>query len=124
MPVTEAAARIVIFLSEDDRVGHRGLHEIVVQRAREEGMAGASVWRGIEGFGRSGQVRTFRFPEAAAGLPIAVELVDAAEKIDAFLAVVHELAPGSLVTREEVTLRRSGRLPVPSLDDPVPRRRR
>ncbi len=123
MPVTEAATRIVVFLSEDDRIGHRGLHEVIVQRAREEGMAGASVWRGIEGFGGSGRIRTARFPDAAAGLPLAVELVDTPERIEAFLAVVHELAPGSLVTREPVTLARLGGSVAPSLDDPVPRRR-
>lgn len=123
MPVTVAATRIVVFLSEDDRVGHRGMHEVIVQRAREEGMAGASVWRGIEGFGGSGRIRTARFPDAAAGLPLAVELVDTPERIEAFLAVVHELAPGSLVTREPVTLARLGGSVAPSLDDPVPRRR-
>ena len=123
MPVTEAATRIVVFLSEDDRFGHRGLHEVIVQRAREDGMAGASVWRGIEGFGGSGRIRTARFPDAAAGLPLAVELVDTPERIEAFLAVVHELAPGSLVTREPVTLARLGGSVAPSLDDPAPRRR-
>lgn len=108
MPVTQAAVRIVVFLTEDDRVGHRGLHEVLVQRARQEGMAGASVWRGIEGFGASGLIRTARFPDAAAGLPLAVELVDTPERIGAFLTIVHELAPGSLVTRERVTLARPG----------------
>lgn len=121
MPVIQAATRIVVFLSEDDRAGHRGLHEVLVQRAREEGMAGASVWRGIEGFGGSGRIRTSRFPDAAAGLPLAVELVDTPERIDAFLAVVHELAPGSLVTREPVALTRLGGSVAPSLDDPPPR---
>lgn len=120
MPVTEAATRIVVFLSEDDRAGHRGLHEVIVQRAREEGMAGASVWRGIEGFGGSGKIRTARFPDAASGLPLAVELVDAPERIEAFLSVVHELAPGSLVTKESVTSVRLARQVTASLDDPVP----
>ena len=108
MPVTQAAMRIVVFLTEDDRFGRRGLHEVLVQRAHQEGMAGASVWRGIEGFGASGVIRTARFPDAAAGLPLALELVDTPERIGAFLAIVHELAPGSLVTREPVTLARLG----------------
>lgn len=108
MAVTGVATRIVVFLSEDDRLGRRRLHEVLVERAREEGMAGASVWRGIEGFGGSGRIRTARFPDAAAGLPLAVELVDTPERVEAFLAVVHELAPGALVTRETVTLTRAG----------------
>jgi hypothetical protein len=120
MPVTEVATRIMIFLSEDDRLGHHGLHETIVNRAREDGMAGATVWRGLEGFGSSGRVRTARFPDAATGLPLAVELLDAPERIEAFLAVVRELAPGSLVTRERVEMTRFGAVPDCGLDDPSP----
>lgn len=119
MPVTQVATRIMVFLTEDDRIGHRGVHEAIVQRAREEGMAGASVWRGIEGYGASGRIRAARFPDAAAGLPVVVELIDAPERVDAFLRVVHDLAPGCLVTRDEVTMTRFGG-PRVSLDDPVP----
>ena len=121
MPVTEVATRIMIFLSEDDRLGHHGLHEAIVNRAREDGMAGATVWRGLEGFGSSGHIRTARFPDAATGLPLAVELLDAPERIEAFLPVVRELAPGSLVTREQVQMTRFGAAPAPGLDDPGPK---
>ena len=121
MAVTEVATRIVIFLSEDDRVRHHGLHEVIVNRAREDGMAGATVWRGVEGFGSSGHIRTARFPDAATGLPLAVELLDAPDRIEAFLPVVRELAPGSLVTREQVQLTRFGDAPAPGLDDPGPK---
>jgi uncharacterized protein len=120
MPVTEAATRIVVYLSEDDRIGHRGVHEAIMQRAREEGMAGASVWRGVEGFGGSGKVRTSRFPDAAVGLPLALELVDLPDKVELFLEIVHELAPGCLVTREAVEMTRFSADALPSLDDPVP----
>jgi PII-like signaling protein len=121
MPVTEIATRVMIFLSEDDRLGHHGLHQAIVDRARDDGMAGATVWRGIEGFGSSGHVRTMRFPDAATGLPLAVELLDSPDRIEAFLPVLHELAPGSLVTREEVQMTRYG-VPSPrGLDDPGPK---
>jgi|HubBroStandDraft_1064217.scaffolds.fasta_scaffold134734_3 PII-like signaling protein len=120
MPVTEVATRIMIFLSEDDRLVHHGLHDAILDRAREDGMAGATVWRGLEGFGSSGHVRTARFPDAATGLPLAVELVDAPERIEAFLAVVQELAPGSFVTREEVQMSRFGAAPARGLDDEGP----
>lgn len=120
MPVTEAAARIMIFLSEDDRHGHRGLHEVILGRAREDGIAGATVWRGIEGFGHSGHIRTSRFPDAATGLPLAVEIFDSPDRIDAFLPVIRELAPNSLITREQVEVTRfSGGQPL-ALDDPGP----
>jgi PII-like signaling protein len=67
-------------------------------------MAGATVWRGVEGFGRSGHLRTVRFPDVSRGLPLAVEIVDLTERVDAFVPIVADLAPGSLVTREEVSL--------------------
>lgn len=110
MAVTEHATRITIFLSEDDRAGRHALHEELLRRAREAGMAGATVWRGVEGFGPSGRIRTARFPDAGTGLPVAVELVDTDDRIEAFLPVVHEVAPGSFVTRDEVrTIRYSDR---------------
>lgn len=118
MPVDTVATRIMVFLSEDDRVGHRGLHEALLNRAREDGMAGATIWRGIEGFGASGRVRTSRFPDADIGLPVTVELIDLPEKIEAFLPVVSEMAPGSLVTKEQVHLTRFASAHAPPLDSP------
>lgn len=120
MPVTEVATRIVIFLSQDDRRGRDGLHDAIVDRAREDGMAGATVWRGLEGFGAGGHIRTSRFPDATAGLPLAVELIDTPERIEEFLAVVRELAPRSFVTREQVEVTRLAPAPAPGLDDPSP----
>jgi uncharacterized protein len=120
MPTGNVATRIVIFLSEDDRSGHHRLHETLLNRAREDGMAGATIWRGIEGFGASGRVRTSRFPDAIIGLPVTIELIDTAERIEAFLPVVKELAPGSFVTREEVRATGFGEAPGPGLDDPIP----
>jgi uncharacterized protein len=120
MPVTELATRVVIFFSEDDRAHHRGLHEALLDRARDDGMAGATVWRGLEGFGASGRVRTARFPDSATGLPLALELIDLPERIEAFLAVVSELAPGSFVTREQVQMTRFRATPALGLDDPGP----
>ena len=121
MPVTEVATRVVVFLSEDDRVAHRGLHEALLNRAREDGIAGATVWRGIEGFGASGRLRTARFPDTATGLPLALEVIDAPERIDAFLEVVRELAPGCFVTRDQVQVTRFGGSPARGLDDPGPK---
>jgi PII-like signaling protein len=104
MPTDESATRLMIFLSEDDRHHHRGLHEALLNQARESGIVGATVWRGIEGFGLSGRVRTGRFPDANIGLPLVVELIDSAERITQFLSVVHNLAPGSFVTSEQVRI--------------------
>lgn len=108
MPVDEAATRVMIFLSEDDRLHHHGLHEELLSSARAQGILGATVWRGIEGFGPGGHVRTSRFPDANTGLPLVVECIDSAERIDEFLNVVHDLAPGSLVTKEQIRVLRGG----------------
>ncbi len=108
MSFDEQAIRVTVFLSEDDRHHHHGLHEILLQKAIELGIAGASVWRGIEGFGPTGRVRTSRFPDANTGLPLVVEVIDRVDRTDQFLRVVSELAPGSLVTKEPVQLSRSG----------------
>lgn len=102
MPADETATKVTIFLSEDDRLHHHGLHEEIMQRAKDSGVIGATVWRAIEGFGQSGRVRTSRFPDAGTGLPLIVELIDSPERIEGFLVTVHELAPGSLVTMEQV----------------------
>jgi uncharacterized protein len=102
--VDVVATRLMVFLSEDDRTGHRGLHEALLERAREDGIAGATVWRGVEGFGSSGRLRTARFPDALTGLPLAVEVIDTPERIETFVSVVKQLAPGSLVTCESVRM--------------------
>jgi uncharacterized protein len=121
VPTSQIATRVVIFLSEDDRSGHHGLHEELLNRAREDGLAGATVWRGIEGFGASGRIRTSRFPDAMIGLPVTVEVIDSPERIEAFLPVVKQLAPGSFVTREEVRVTRFGASSTLGLDDPSPK---
>jgi hypothetical protein len=107
MSLDEVATRVMIFLSEDDRLRHHGLHEALLTSAREKGILGATVWRGIEGFGPGGHIRTSRFPDANTGLPLVVECIDGTEGINDFLAVVHELAPGSLVTREQIRIIRA-----------------
>jgi uncharacterized protein len=77
------------------------------KRALEIGITGASVWRGIEGFGPSGSVRTARFPDANTGLPLVVEVIDNAARIEEFLLAVADLASGSLVTKETIRLSRA-----------------
>lgn len=102
------ATRLLIFLSEDDRVGHRGVAELLLERAHERGIAGATVWRAIEGFGANGHLRAARLPDLARGLPLVVEVIDAEEAVEAFLPIVRELATGALVTSEAVTITPAG----------------
>lgn len=125
MPNQVAAIRVMVFLSEDDRSEHHGLAEVLLGRAREDGIAGATLWRGIEGFGATGHLRGTRFPDVDLGLPLVLEVVDAPEGIEEFLSAVHELAPGSFVTCEDVTVVRGATGVLPLDDAPLrPERRR
>jgi PII-like signaling protein len=75
------ALRLSIFIGESDQWHHRPLYHEIVHRARESGLAGASVLRGIEGYGASSRIHTTRILSLSEDLPVAVVIVDAAEKI-------------------------------------------
>ncbi|MDA8118052.1 MAG: DUF190 domain-containing protein [Actinomycetota bacterium] len=119
MAIAETATRMVVFLTEGDHLGRRRLYEVIVERAREDGMAGATVWRGIEGFGLSGQIQAGRFPGASGQLPIAVEVLDAPERVESFLGVVQGLMPDCLVIQETVRMAHFSSSPASTLDDIV-----
>jgi uncharacterized protein len=100
-----AATRLTIYLGESDTWHHRPLYTELVHRAHAAGLAGASVFRGIEGFGSSSTVvHTSRLLSLSDDLPVAVVVVDTAERIEAFLPQVDELVDEGLVTLEEVTV--------------------
>jgi len=98
--------RLMVFLTEDDRAGRRSVAEALLERARSSGLAGATIWRGVEGFGHSGHLRAARMPDLARGLPLVLELIDDEAAIEGFLPAVCELASGSLVTTELVQAER------------------
>jgi len=100
-----------IFLGEEDRHEGHPLYEWLVRKARSEGMAGATVLRGLEGFGAHSRLHTAKFLRLSADLPIVVEIVDRKEKIEAFLPVVDEVVREGLATLERVDIRfyRAGR---------------
>jgi len=98
-----------IFLGEMDKVGHKPLYEALVLRAREMGLAGATVLRGVEGFGAASRViHTAKILRLSEDLPIVVELVDTEENIKKFLPVVDELFEqadcGGMVTLEKADI--------------------
>lgn len=80
----EPANRLTIFLGGKDQYRHRPLYAEIVRRARESGLAGASVFRGIEGFGTSARIHSARVMSLGDPLPIVIVIVDAADKIDRF----------------------------------------
>jgi PII-like signaling protein len=98
----EAAQRLTVIVGESDRVGHRPLYTEIVHRAHAAGLIGASVFRGIEGFGATGLVHTTRLLDLTEDLPVTVVIVDAAERIEAFLPQLDEIIGDGLVLVEDV----------------------
>lgn len=103
----EGEARLVrIFIGESDHWDGRPLYEALVHKAREMGLAGATVVRGIEGFGASSVVHTARILRLSEDLPIVIEVVDSGEAIDAFLEAADSMIREGLVTVERVEIRK------------------
>jgi PII-like signaling protein len=94
--------RVRIFVGDSDRWEGLPLYEAVVQRAREKGLAGATVFRGFEGFGAHSLVHSTRVLRISEDLPILIEIVDRKEKIDAFLPELDAMIREGLVTVEPV----------------------
>ena len=103
MKLSGTARRLTIYLGEDDTWHHKPLYTEIVHRAHAAGLAGASVMRGIEGFGASSpRVHTSRLLSLSEDLPVAVIIIDTAERIDAFLPQVEEVLGNGLVVVDDV----------------------
>jgi hypothetical protein len=91
-----------IFIGESDRHDNMPLYEWLVREARQQGLAGATVLRGLEGFGAHSRLHTAKILRLSADLPIVVEIVDAEDKIDAFLRSTDHAIGEGLATLEKV----------------------
>jgi PII-like signaling protein len=100
-----------IFIGEDDKYEGMPLYEWIVRKARESGLAGATVLRGLEGFGAHSRLHTAKILRLSTDLPIVVEIVDTEKKIEAFLPLIDEAVGEGLATLEKVEVRfyRSGK---------------
>ena len=102
MRIEGPAVRLTIFIGEDDMWHHKPLYHEIVHRAHAAGLAGASVLRGIEGYGASSRVHTTRLLSLSQDLPIAVVIVDQDDRIRAFLPHLDELVAEGLVIVDPV----------------------
>lgn len=97
-----------IFVGESDHYMKKPVYQVVVEEARKAGMAGATVLRGVEGFGAASRIHTARLLELSEDLPMVVEIVDNSEKIDGFLGTVEEIfekaGSGGMITEEKATV--------------------
>jgi PII-like signaling protein len=95
-----------IFVGEVDKIGHQLLYETILLAAREKGLAGGTVLKGIMSYGASSRIHVARLIELSEDLPIVVEIVDQEDKIDSFIPVVNDLfekcGRGGLITVEKV----------------------
>lgn len=99
-----------IFVGENDTYDGVSLYEWIVRRARDHGLAGATVLRGLEGFGAHSRLHTAKILRLSSDLPIVVEIVDTKERIESFLPTIEEAIQEGLATLEKVEIRwyRSG----------------
>ncbi|MBL7500154.1 DUF190 domain-containing protein [Frankia sp. CNm7] len=100
--LTGRALRLTVFIGESDQWHHRPLASEIVHRAHRSGLAGASVFHGVEGFGASSVVHTTRLLSLSEDLPVAVVIVDDEPRIRAFLPQLDELVREGLVILDEV----------------------
>jgi uncharacterized protein len=102
-----------IFIGEADRWGGKPLYEAIVEEARTRGLAGATVWKGCMGFGAHSRMHTAKILRLSEDLPILIEIVDAADKIEAFLPDLDRMVTEGLITleRAEVLLYRGPQTP-------------
>jgi hypothetical protein len=108
MQVPRDAVLLRIFIGEDDKFAHKPLYEAIVLKARETGLAGATVLRGPIGYGHSSHLHTTKILRLSQDLPIVIEIVDSPEKIDAFLPTLDGMMSSGLVTLEKVQVLQYG----------------
>jgi len=108
MQIPHDAVLLRIFFGEDDKHERLPLYEAIVLKAREMHLAGATVLRGHAGFGHSTRIHTTKILRLSENLPVVVEIVDAKDKIDAFLPVLDRMMSGGLITIEKVKVLQYG----------------
>ncbi|MFD4872868.1 DUF190 domain-containing protein [Streptomyces sp. NPDC058420] len=99
--LTGSALRVTVFIGENDTWHHKPLYAEIVHRAHAAGLAGASVFRGIEGFGASSRIHTSRLLSLSEDLPVAIVIVDTEERVRAFLPQLDELVTEGLVILDD-----------------------
>jgi len=102
------AKRLRIYISSTDKFEHRPLYELIVYSAREQGIAGATVLKGIMGYGSSSEVYTNKLWELSEKVPLVVEIIDESHKIDSFIknnkSFFESIGKGHIITVDDTTI--------------------
>ncbi len=101
MVLHENGCLLRIFIGESEKVKGKPLYQRLVEKARADGLAGATVWRGMMGYGANSRIHTSKILRLSQDLPVIVEIVDSREKLAAFLQAVDPLIKGGLATLEK-----------------------
>jgi PII-like signaling protein len=104
MQPAEECLRLRVYLGESDQWERRPLYEAIVLKARNEGLAGATVFRSPMGFGATSRIHTAKILNLSTDLPIVVEIVDGKPKIEAFLGKLQKMMQGGMLTIEPVSV--------------------
>jgi PII-like signaling protein len=102
MKIPEEGYLLRVFVGESDRFDHHPLYEAIVLKAREKGLSGATVLRGLMGFGKNSVLHTAKILRLSEDLPIVIEIVDSLENIERFLPLLDEMIKDGLVTLETI----------------------
>lgn len=102
MKLPEEGELLRIFVGESDHVNGKPLYEEIVLKARELNLAGATVLRGIMGFGATSRIHTTKVLRLSDDLPIVIEIVDTKEKIESLIPFLDEVVKEGLITREKI----------------------
>lgn len=106
MQLPEEGYLLRIFIGEADKYQGKPLYEWLVLQAREQGLAGATVLRGMMGYGaNSREIQTFKITRLSEDLPVVVEIVDIKEKLEAYLETINGSIQAGMVTLEKATIR-------------------
>jgi uncharacterized protein len=108
MQLAQQALLLRIYIGESDQCRGRPLYEAIVLEARAMHLAGATVLRGPMGYGKSSRLHTAKILRLSEDLPLVIEIVDAEDKINAFLPVLDQMMDGGLVTLEKVQVLQYG----------------
>ena len=108
MAASEDAVLLRVFISERARHAHHPLYEAIVQAARDSGLCGATVLRGMMGFGRTGHIESAKILDLSDNLPVVVEIVGTEGRIESFLPTLEGMIGEGLATLEKVRVLRYG----------------
>lgn len=106
MKIEGPGKALAIFIGETDHWHGKPTYAAIVELARKEGLAGATVTRGIMGFGGNSRIHSASILRLSEDLPVVIQIVDTPERIDAFLPLIDEMIEGGTVMTRDVTIER------------------